>query len=108
MGSTNPGTLEGHSLAGWGQDRGWPVTAGASAVLSPCSDPDTAGTTQDPPSTGLGADGGVGCNANIGLYKCKSILYKPILSANHLYLEHLFLLETLKPCYIRACLNPLA
>lgn len=60
------------------------------------------------PSAALTADGGAGRNANTGLYKRKSVLYKPILSANHLYLEHLFLLETLKPYYIRACLNPLA
>lgn len=61
-----------------------------------------------PPTAGLVAGAAVGCDANKELYKCESILYKPILSAHHLYLEHLFLLETLKPCYIRARLSPLA
>lgn len=93
----------------WGQ--GWGVAAGAKAAPCPgrqAPELGTAGTAHAAPTAGLVADGGVKWKASTALHKQKSILYKPVLSVNHLYLEHLFLLETLKPCYIRAHLNPLA
>lgn len=99
---------------GWcSGDRDGPVAADAKTAPSPCPgrqapELGTASTAHAAPTSGLVADGGANGKANTALHKQKSILYKPILSVNHLYLEHLFLLETLKPCYIRACLNPLA